>query len=502
VQNQGDITFTNEQFLALVELNKKQQEQIASLELKVLQLTEQNQKFSRALFGSKHERFEGENNVNQLSLSLGLDAIKQNEALTEEIAYTRTKKADAKKPVRSTLPADLPRKVIVIEPQEDTTGMRLIGYEVTEQLEMTPSRIYVNEYRRAKYAKPQGQGVIIGKLPELPFPKAIAGSTVVAHLLVSKYVDHLPLYRQEKIFKRSGIIMPGSTMSDSCVAGIELVTIIYDQQKELLSKSIYHQFDETPIKVLSNEKKGATHRGYFWVDHAPPDKMVIFHYDKSRSASVPEKLLKGYRGHLQTDGYSGYNNFENKDGIILLSCMAHARRYFFEAKNNDKVRSEYFMNELKPLYALEQKFRDTNASAEIIFKERQEIAIPILNELHLWLKKNIIEVTPQSTIGKAIVYSLARWEKLMRYTTDAILQIDNNLIENQIRPVALGRKNYLFCGSHESAQRAAIIYSLFGTCKLNGINPEEWLNDVFVKLPTRKAGNIDDLLPTNWKPSN
>ncbi|MCK6610735.1 MAG: IS66 family transposase, partial [Bacteroidia bacterium] len=185
-----------------------------------------------------------------------------------------------------------------------------------------------------------------------------------------------------------------------------------------------------------------------------------------------------------------------------VCCMAHARRNFFDAQGNDKQRAEYFIGAIQPLYRLEQELKDNGATREVILQKRKEIADPILKDLHIWLKANLPQVLPKSTIGQAIGYALARWEKIMRYTKDAALLIDNNLIENQIRPVAVGRKNYLFCGSHESAQRAAIIYSLLGTCKLNNVNPFEWLDDVLKKLPARKANNIADLLPQNWKPNS
>jgi hypothetical protein len=181
--------------------------------------------------------------------------------------------------------------------------------------------------------------------------------------------------------------------------------------------------------------------------------------------------------------------------------VAHARRYFIEAASNDKTRYDYFAGKLQILYKLEETLRQENASSEEVLAKRQEIALPTLQHLHQWLKENLTQVLPQSAIGKAIGYALARWEKIMLYAQDGILQIDNNLIENQIRPVAVGRKSYLFCGSHESAQRAAIIYSLFGTCKLHNINPQDWLLDVLHKLPSRKANNIDDLLPQIWNPN-
>lgn len=293
-----------------------------------------------------------------------------------------------------------------------------------------------------------------------------------------------------------------STINDWIKGSIDLVAILHQKNEIILKESGYIQMDETPIKVLDSEKKGQTHRGYFWVSHSPTQKVVTFNYNKGRSAEFPTAFLQDYKGYIQTDGYGVYDAFDQREDITMVCCMAHARRNFFDAQGNDKQRAEYFIGAIQPLYRLEQELKDNGATREVILQKRKEIADPILKDLHIWLKANLPQVLPKSTIGQAIGYALARWEKIMRYTKDAALLIDNNLIENQIRPVAVGRKNYLFCGSHESAQRAAIIYSLLGTCKLNNVNPFEWLDDVLKKLPARKANNIADLLPQNWKPNS
>ena len=477
MQNQGEISFTTEQFLALIEANKQLIEINKQQALQIEMLKHQLAQIKKMMFGSKHERIELLNS-GQLSLDMNLGGLSPIETITEDIAYTRTKTKEKAHPNKSPLPADLPREIIEIAPEEDTTGMKLIGHEITEQLEMTPAKFYVKQYKRAKYARHEGNGVAIGKLPEFALPKSIAGSSLIVYLLISKYVDHLPLHRQIKIFKRIGIELSDSTINDWIVRSINLLTVLHDRQTHILLSSGYIQNDETPIKVLDSEKKGQTHRGYFWVSHSPGQKVVVFNYSKGRSAQFPTEFLKNYHGYLQTDGYGVYDNFEQKNGITLVGCMAHARRYFVEASGNDKQRSEYFIAQLQILYRMEEDLRESNAAPEEILAKRQEVAMPILKRLHQWLKENITQVVPQSTIGKAIGYALTRWDKLMQYAQDGILQIDNNLIENQIRPVAVGRKNYLFSGSHESAQRAAIIYSLLGTCKLNNINPQDWLNDV------------------------
>jgi hypothetical protein len=302
------------------------------------------------------------------------------------------------------------------------------------------------------------------------------------------------------MFSRIGMTLSDSTVYDWVKGSIDLLVVLHDRLIQTLLSSGYIQNDETPINVLDSDKKGQSHRGYFWVSHSPQQKVVVFNYSKGRSAQFPSEFLKDYKGYLQTDGYGVYDSFEQKDKITLMGCMAHARRYFIEASSNDKKRSDYFVGQLQILYKLEETLRQANATPEEILDKRQKVALPILTQLEQWLKENITQVLPKSAIGTAIGYALARWDKLMLYAKDGNLLIDNNLIENQIRPVAVGRKNYMFCGSHESAQRAAIIYSLLGTCKLNNINPQEWLLDVLNKLPTRKVNNIEDLLPQNWNP--
>jgi transposase len=212
-------------------------------------------------------------------------------------------------------------------------------------------------------------------------------------------------------------------------------------------------------------------------------------------------LLKDFKGYLQTDGYDVYDYFGRQNGVTLVGCMAHARRKFDEALPNDKQRAEHVLTLMQQLYAIERKAKEENLNFAQRYELRQQQAIPILNTLVQWMKEQYASVPDKSLIGRALFYSLQRWEKLCLYTTDGKLQIDNNLVENSIRPVAIGRKNYLFAGSHNAAQRAAMLYSLLGTCKINNINPYDWLRDVFERIPSHSINKIQELLPHNWKPS-
>jgi transposase len=213
-------------------------------------------------------------------------------------------------------------------------------------------------------------------------------------------------------------------------------------------------------------------------------------------------MLKAFKGHLQTDGYQVYVEFGHRDGIILLHCMAHARRKFSETLQNDKHRSEYVLEYMQQLYAIEEHARDNKLSFDETYQLRQQKAVPILEHLGKWMKEAYMQVTPKSSIGKALAYSIERWAALSLYTSNGMLHIDNNPVENSIRPVAIGRKNYLFAGSHDAAQESAMIYSLLGTCKIHNINPWEWLKDVLTRLPDHPINKIKELLPHNWKPHN
>ena len=251
--------------------------------------------------------------------------------------------------------------------------------------------------------------------------------------------------------------------------------------------------------MQDKDKKGETHRGYFWVYHNSLQDLVLFDYQPGRGREGPSKMLKDFTGHLQTDGYAAYHIFDQQKDVTLLHCMAHARRKFVEAQANDPGRAEYALSQFQLLYAIERRAGDQQLSHEQVLQLRQEEAVPILEALGKWMRQTYIEVLPKSAIGKALAYSIERWKQLMIYATDGKLNIDNNPVENAIRPVAVGRKNYLFTGSHEAAQRSAMLYSLLGTCKLHDINPFEWMKTVLEKLPSCPINNIQHLLPHYYK---
>ena len=461
------------------------------------QLQHELDQLKRLVFGSRHERFVPSTPQEQLALGLNIAQAEPVAPSIQTIEYTREKKETTEKIAtgRMKLPASLPREQVIIEPTEDVTGWKKIGEEITEELERIPGKLFVKQYIRPKYARPNGEGIVIGELPSRPIEKGIAGPGLLAQIIIDKYTDHLPIYRQIQRFEREGIKLPASTLTDWISATCTLLEPLYEVHRKLVLNSDYLQVDETPIKVLDKDKKGTTHRGYHWVYHAPQERLVLFDYREGRGREGPQECLKDFKGYLQTDGYVVYEDFANKSGVTLLSCLAHARRKFDEAKDNDLARASYVLTEIQKLYALERQVKEDELSDDALYQLRQQQAVPILNNLKVWMLENYKTVLPQSTIGQALYYSLQRWDKLSRYTTDGRLKIDNNLVESAIRPVAIGRKNYLFAGSHNGARRAAMLYSFLGTCKINHVNPFDWLRDVLIRIPEHPVNKLELLLP-------
>jgi hypothetical protein len=321
------------------------------------------------------------------------------------------------------------------------------------------------------------------------------------YLVIAKYVDHLPLYRIKEQFARQGVKMSDSTMGDWVSQVAKLLEILYKELEDQVLKSHYLGADETTIRVLDPKLNGKSHLGYLWVYLAHEINLVLFDYDPSRKKEVVSNKLLGYTGYLQSDGYAGYEQFKTHKTITRVGCMAHARRKFDEAMKNDKKTSMEAMTRMQRIYRLEHWLRVLKINDEGKKKLREKIAVPMLNEMFDWMEQAINKTTPQSPIYKALQYSIKRREELMCYTNDGKLHIDNNPVENKIRPTVIGKKNYLFMGSHDAAQRSAMIYSFLISCKANNINPEEWLEDVLLRINSTKKSELVDLLPNRWKKS-
>jgi transposase len=496
--------------LLQAELRKKdeiialKEAQLQQRDLQLLKLNHELSQLKKLVFGSRSERFQPQD-PGQLALALNSEQPPAAPTLpVQDISYQRQSASPAKKhPGRLPLPAHLPRKQILLEPEGvDTSLWKRIGQEITEELDYVPCRLFVRQYVRPKYAHPSGEGVLIASLPERPIAKGVAGPALLSHIISSKFLNHLPVYRQAQQFKREGVSLAASTLNDWIKASCQLLEPLYQVLRQQVLASDYLQVDETPIQVLDKDKKGSTHRGYHWVYHAVEQRLVLFDYRRGRGREGPAELLKDFRGYLQTDGYVIYEDFTDKPGLVLLGCMAHARRKFVEAEKNDPQRAAHMLGQLQKLYALERRKEEDMLDEQAFLALRQEQAVPILQQIKTWLLENYQQVTPKSPIGQAIAYALPRWEKLSAYLLDGRLRIDNNLVENAIRPLALGRKNYLFAGSHEGAGRAAMIYSFMGSCKMHQINPQAWLTDVLERIALHPVNKLEELLPGSWRPGS
>jgi transposase len=467
----------------------------------VIYLRQELDKLRRLIFGQKRERYVPVASIAQLTFELGDQAVSPLPEKTEQLSYVRRKKAPHHTPHgRNPLPAHLPRKKIVIEPEQDVADCKKIGEEITEELEYQPGKLYVNQYIRPKYALPQDEGVVIASLPSRPIEKGIAGPGLLAHVLISKFVDHLPLYRQRQQFQRHDVNIAASTLSDWVSASCELLQPLYPVLRTQIIHSAYVMADETPIHVLDRLKNGSTHLGYHWVYYAAVERLALFDYREGRSRAGPNTMLREFAGYLQSDGYTGYDEIGASDRVISVGCFAHARRYFVDAQSSDSERAAWMLSHIQQLYQIEAQAREASLDYEARFRLRQQCARPILDTIKTWLDEQCIKVLPKSAMGKAIGYMLNQWPRLSCYTTDGRLEIDNNLVENLIRPVALGRKNYLFAGSHHGARCAAIIYSLAATAKQHNVEPFAYLKDVISRIADHPHNKLELLLPPLWKP--
>jgi transposase len=463
-------------------------EQISSLKHELAQL-------KKLIFGIKSEKFISNSDMDQLSLFQNGDVdLPHTELNKEKIAYTRNK-TSKKHQGRNELPDHLPVQEIVIEPEEDTTGMIKIGEEVTETLEYTPASLVKKRTIRPKYAKPDGEGVVIAKLPPRPIDKSIAEASLLSHICVKKFIDHLPFYRQIKIFERDYDYHPSkSTVNDWFIAVCTLLEPLYNVLKQKVLDSGYIQADESPIKVQDSHKSGSTHQGFQWVYFSPEEKLVLFDYHRSRSVQAPKELLKGYQGWVQCDGYKAYDKLQAiYPELMMAGCLVHTRRKYYEARQTDEKRSAYALSMFRKIYDHEDQCKQLSYQERKRYRDQH--TKPLLEQLKNWVDNQGIKVLPKSPLGRAMTYTINQWPKLIKVLDDGRLELDNNLIENKIRPLALGRKNYLFAGSHAAAQRIAMMYSFFGTCKANDVNPYLWLKDTLDKMQSTKMSQLESLLP-------
>ena len=394
-----------------------------------------------------------------------------------------------------------------IEPQEKVCphcgkAKCEIGCEKSERYEYIPAKIIRHELIRPKLACPCGKaGVSIAPLPPTVVAQGQPGASLVAHVLLSKFVDHLPLYRQQQQFERLGVNFPKSTLGDWVEQGALWLQPIVREMKKQLLQSDYVQVDETPVRVQDPDVSGKCATGWLWVLGAPHND-VVFEFHPGRGKEFAQQLLGGFKGYLQRDGYGVYGSLARDHlELVPVGCWAHARRKFVDALEDQPDQAMPLVNEVRKLYIVERHARDECLGAEQRYQLRQQLSLPILKRLQPMLQSAQERVLPQSPLGKAARYCLAEWEALKRYLLDGRLEIDNNLTENAIRPSAVGKKNWLFIGHPEAGWRSAVIYSIVVSCRRRHIEPWDYLRDVLTRLPAMRQSEISCLLPASWKPA-
>ena len=475
-----------------------------NLELKteLILVKEENAQLKKMIFGAKRERFEAVHNPMQGKLFEEEKAQSQVVAKAEEKIEKKTKKSSRKGIKRNRFPSQLERETTIVEPLAiSPADFEQIGKDVTELLAYRPATLFVKEIIRPRYVDQadESKGVFQAPIPARTIPKGMVDESLIAELISEKIQFHTPIHRFSKKLKQAGVdFISGNNLYNWFHTGAESLLPLYHLLVEDILAQGYLQADETRMIVLAKNKKGAAHRGQMWAFMAPTIKAVVFNYEPTRSTQSARTILDDFSGKLQVDGYSVYDCIGKRKDINLSFCLAHSRRKFYDAKDNAPKIANYFLEKVQLLYQIEQKARDKNLTSQQRLDLRTRKAIPILNQIGEWLTLQYTDRTilPKSLIKKAIDYTFKRWKGLCAYAYDGDLEIDNNLVENTIRPIALGRKNYMFAGSHDAAQNLAVLYSIVGTCLKHNINVYKYLHWVLKKVATNKV--TPDAL--NWLP--
>ena len=469
------------------------------------QLFEQIKLARHKQFGVSSEQW----SVDQMRLFNEAESIVDEEQFKDDADTITVSTHRRKRGGRKPLPPEFPRIEVVYELPEservcphDGAELKVIGEVVLEQLDIIPAKAQVTRHIRKKYACPCCDGTIkTASMPAQPIPKSMVSPGLLAYITTNKFVDALPLYRQEQIFNRIGIELSRANLANWVIQAGQLVQPLINLMRDRLLAYDYVQMDETTVQVLKEPGKSPQSKSYIWVQRGgPPDApLILYDYDPSRSQKVPLRLLEDYKGYLQTDGYGGYDPVGAQPGIIQVGCFAHVRRKFNEAiKGQSKKRKSTIawcgLKFIQKLYGIERQYKDAKPKAR--YQARQDQAKPILTEMREWLDEVLPQVPPTTLAGKALNYLHNQWPKLIRYLDDGRLRMDNNLVENAIRPFVVGRKNFLFCDTVGGANASTHLYSLIETAKANGMEPYQYLRDVFTELPKAKTvEEIEALLP-------
>ncbi len=453
----------------------------------------------RRVFGSSSEKLDPD----QLLLDLGTGeepGFDEEPAAGEEAAPVPRKKRAAR---RDRLPDGLPEERIVIDPPEVEAcpeDWRLIGSEETVKLDVEPMRFKKVVIERRKYVSRTGGGApVVAPAPEQLIPGSFASASLLARINTGKFADHQPLYRQEQIFAREGVILSRKTMCGWVWRTANWLRIIYEALRMEVLAAAYLQADETPIRYIC-PGHGKTKKGYLWV-YLAPGGGVFFEWHAGRGAECLEDMLEDFGGTIQTDGYTAYesHNESRPDGrkLKLGNCWAHARRGFYRAQDESAL-AKAVLQDIRELYRVEAELREAGAGAQQREARRRADSAPMLAVIKGKLEAQRPHHLPKSLTGKAISYALDRWDGLTMYVGNGEMEIDNNLVENAIRPSAIGKKNWLFFGSESGGWQNAVMYTVVQNCKMHGINPEEYLKDVLGRLPHIKAEEARELTPVKW----
>lgn len=439
---------------------------------------------------------------------------KEVEAAEQQMTKTITVKV---KPSRRDLDTTgLPTEVIDIYPDgtTDENGKLKdeyveIGTDESSRLEHIAAKTYIKKTVIHKVMlksdsnnkTPEDRRIICARLPLAPVNRCMAGASVLTDIIIGKFMYHLPFYRQIQQYKESGITISDSTMGGWYEAAVEKLKLLYDILRQHILQSEYIQIDESVLPVIDSEKHKAR-KGYEWCVRDAIRGAVMFYYDRgSRGGKVAREILGTYKGAVQCDGYDAYDQFEKNDNITVYGCWAHARRKFVDALNENNRLATEALCFIRKIYKVESDANKAGLNADERKEQRLKISYPTIRLFETWMKETYLKVLPNSKMGDALEYTYSLLPRLSRYVNDGRINIDNNLIENAIRPLALGRKNYLFCGNDASAYRAAIVYSLISTCKAADVDPRTWMEDVLRKIPyyQRDQRDLAELLPFNWK---
>jgi len=483
------------------------QKRLATKEQTERWLNQKIAQLQRMLFGQKRERFEGDPDQGRLPFEASAEQHHQQETRhEEEITYVRNTPSKSNHNGRLPLPDHLPVEEIEIFPDGDLKGMVCIGKEVTEELELTPARFYIKRYIRYKYASKDqsGGGVHIGELPERPIDKGIAGPGLLATILVDKYVDHLPLYRQRQRFLREHIPIAQTTLDGWASQAMDRLEILYNRLAAETSARGYLQVDESRIKVLESRKKGSCHQGWYWVYHSPIEKTVLFDYQPTRGAPAPKRLLDGFKGYLQTDGYSVYTKIGAREDITHLACWAHARREFEKALDNDRGR-RWRWDIFRPCTMwsgrpVRKSFRQTGAK-NCGWSGRYPLSTSWATGSNVSLpgccpKAKLARRWPIRPSGGTPSAATCRMG-VSRLTT-IWWRIRSVRWPWAAKTTCSPQRDPFGTGSHKAAQRAAMVYSLLGTCKMHGVNPTQWLTHVLANILQTKYNDVQTLYPQNF----